>query len=50
MFDIDHGPTVFACIIAFVFIAPAIYGILFVDTYWKQHRDNAAEGADDVFN
>lgn len=50
MLDIDHGPTVFACIIAGVFIIPALYGVLFVDTYWKEHKDNAAEGGDDVFN
>ena len=50
MLDIDHGPTVFAVIIALVVTLPALYGLLFVDSYWKQHRDNAAEGGDDVFN
>ncbi len=50
MLDIDHGPTVFACIIALVVILPALYGIFFVDSYWKEHRDNASEGGDDVFN
>ncbi len=50
MLDIDHGPTVFAIIITLVVLLPALYGLLFVDSYWKQHRDNAAEGEDDVFN
>ncbi|GEM_PF-2374542 len=50
MLDIDHGPTVFAVIIAAVFILPALYGMIFVDAHWKEHRDNHTEDGDDVFN
>ncbi len=50
MLDIDYAPAVFGTIIAFVFVLPALYGMIFVDSYWKQHRDNATEGEDDVFN
>lgn len=35
MIDFDYAPTVFAGVIALVFIAPAIYS-LFVDNYDKQ--------------
>ena len=48
MIDIDFGPGVFGVIIAFVFVAPALYGILFVDTFWKKHQEDG--GNDDVFN
>ena len=48
MIDLDNGPLVFGCIIAVVFTFPAIYGMLFVDTYWKQHQQEG--GNDDVFN
>jgi hypothetical protein len=35
MIDFDYAPTVFAGIIALVYIAPALYS-LFVDNYDKQ--------------
>jgi len=35
MIDFDYAPTVFAGIIALVYIAPALYS-LFVDKYDKQ--------------
>jgi len=47
MIDIDFGPGVFMGFIAIVFTFPAIYGMLFVDAYWKQHQE---EGGEDVFN
>ncbi|NOY71068.1 MAG: hypothetical protein GXP14_01615 [Gammaproteobacteria bacterium] len=47
MFDIDYAPGVFATIIAFVVILPALYGIFFVDAYYEQHQK---EEADDAFN
>lgn len=47
MIDVDYAPIVFAGIIAFVLVGPALYGLLFVDKYWKKHREEAAE---DVFN
>jgi len=50
MFDIDYAPAVFGTIIAFVVLLPAIYGMFFVDAHWKAHKENAAEGGDDVFN
>jgi hypothetical protein len=48
MVDVDFGPGVFMGIIAFVFTAPALYGLLFVDAFWKQHQEEG--GNDDVFN
>jgi len=48
MIDLDYGPGVFAAIIAFVFVAPAIYGMLFVDAYWRKHQAESTD--DDVFN
>lgn len=47
MIDVDYAPAVFAGIIVFVLLGPALYGLLFVDTYWKKHKEAAAE---DVFN
>lgn len=47
MIDIDYAPGVFAAIIFLVFLLPAIYGMLFVDRYWKQHQ---TEKKEDVFN
>ena len=48
MIDIDYGPGVFAAVIAVVFIVPALYGMLFVDAYWKKHQQEDTN--DDVFN
>lgn len=47
MLDIDFAPGVFMMWIAVVVIFPALYGIFFVDKYWKQHK---SEKADDAFN
>ncbi len=47
MFDIDYAPGVFAGIIFFVVILPALYGIFFVDAYYEKHQK---EEADDAFN
>ncbi len=48
MIDIDNGPLVFAVIIFFVFLLPALYGMLFVDAFWKKHQQESTD--DDVFN
>ena len=48
MIDVDFGPGVFMGIIAFVFAAPTLYGLLFVDAFWKKHQEEG--GDDDVFN
>lgn len=48
MIDIDYGPGVFAAIIAFVVIAPTIYGMFFVDAHWRKHQQENTD--DDVFN
>lgn len=47
MIDYDFAPGVFAMWIALTVAAPTLYGLLFVDKYWKQHK---AEKADDAFN
>jgi len=47
MIDVDYAPGVFAGIIVVVFILPALYGIFFVDKYWKKHQ---VEKKEDVFN
>lgn len=44
MIDIDYGPGVGLAIIICVFVLPALYGLMFVDRYWKQHKE-AAESA-----
>lgn len=49
MLDIDFAPGVFATIIAFVFILPALYGIFFVDAYWKKNKESNS-GDQDAFN
>lgn len=46
MIDIDYGPGVGLAIIIFVFILPALYGLLFVDKYWKQHKEAAESSSD----
>lgn len=47
MFDVDYAPGVFAGIIVFVFLLPAIYGIFFVDRYKEwENKDQK----DDAFN
>jgi len=48
MFDVDYAPAVFAGIIVCVFILPALYGMLLVDKYYKQHQ--AESKSDDAFN
>jgi len=48
MLDVDYSPGVFAMWIALVVIAPAIYGIFFVDAHWKKHQE--ANDTDDAFN
>lgn len=48
MIDIDYGPGVFAVIIAFVVILPAIYGMFFVDAHWQKHQKDGKN--DDAFN
>ena len=44
MIDFDYAPTVFAGVIALVFIAPAIYS-LFVDNFDKQTPQIVADKA-----
>jgi hypothetical protein len=44
MIDFDYAPTVFACVIALVFIAPALYS-LFIDNYDKQTPQIVADKA-----
>jgi hypothetical protein len=44
MIDIDYGPGVLLCIILVVFTLPAMYGIFFVDKYWRQHKAEAERG------
>ncbi len=48
MLDIDYPPGVFATIIVFVLILPALYGMIFVDAYWKKHQESG--DTDDAFN
>lgn len=48
MLDIDYAPGVFAVIIGFVFVLPALYGLLLVDKHWKKHKE--AVGEEDAFN
>ncbi|MDH5231818.1 MAG: hypothetical protein OEY38_17290 [Gammaproteobacteria bacterium] len=48
MIDLDYGPGVFAMWIIIVVLAPALYGLLFVDKYWEQHQKENSN--DDVFN
>ncbi len=48
MFDIDYAPGVFATIIVCVFILPALYGMIFVDSYWEKNKADGKD--DDAFN
>ncbi len=48
MLDIDYAPGVFAAIIVFVLIAPAVYGMTLVDAFWKKHKESG--DSDDAFN
>ena len=48
MLDIDYAPAVFAVIIGIVFVVPALYGMFFVDAYWKKNKE--AGGDEDAFN
>lgn len=41
MIDIDNLSYVSACIIAFVFTAPALYSTI-VDKYWREHKEDKA--------
>lgn len=45
MIDVDYAPGVFAGVILFVFLLPALYGVLFVDKYWKKHQSEKKEDA-----
>ena len=52
MIDIDYGPGVGMGIIIVVFILPALYGLLFVDTFWRQHKEHESASekeAEDTF-
>jgi len=49
MLDIDFAPGVFATVIVFVLILPALYGMIFVDAYWEKNKAEAS-GDDDAFN
>ena len=51
MIDIDYGPGVVLGIIIAVFILPGLYGIFFVDRFWKQHKEeaNTQSEAEDAF-
>ncbi len=48
MINLDYAPAVFASIILIVLIAPALYGILLVDKFWKKNQQDKT--SDDVFN
>lgn len=49
MIDIDNLTYVSACIIAFVFTAPALYSTI-VDKYWREHQaDKKMEKEAEVF-
>lgn len=51
MLDIDFAPGVFATVIAFVFILPALYGVFFVDAYWQKNKESSVDDKDsDAFN
>ena len=47
MIDVDYAPGVFAVVIGFVLLLPALYGMLLVDKYWKKHQ---SEKKEDAFN
>lgn len=49
MLDIDFAPGVFATIIVFVFILPALYGMFFVDAYWEKNKESSTDDSD-AFN
>jgi hypothetical protein len=53
MIDIDYGPGVGLSIIIGVFLLPALYGLLFVDKYWKEHKQalesESEKEAEDTF-
>ncbi len=40
MLDIDYAPGVFAVIISIVLIVPALYGMFFVDAFWKKNKES----------
>lgn len=49
MIDIDYGPGVLLGIIIVVFIVPALYGLLFVDKFWRKHKSRTGDQAEDAF-
>ncbi len=49
MLDIDFAPGVFATIIVFVLILPALYGMIYVDANWKKNKESTT-GDEDAFN
>lgn len=49
MVNFDYAPAVFAGIIIFVLVAPALYGILLVDKFWKKNQQDKSAGGD-AFN
>jgi hypothetical protein len=48
MFDVDYAPGVFAGIIFWVFVLPALYGIFVVDKY--RFWEKKGEKKEDAFN
>ena len=49
MINLDYAPAVFASLIILVLVAPALYGMLLVDKYWKKNQQDKGTN-DDVFN
>ena len=47
MLDIDYAPGVFAVIICVVLIVPALYGMFFVDAFWKKNKEAGGDSAFD---
>ena len=50
MFDVDYAPAVFAGWILMVLICPTIYGLFFVDKYWKKNKEDQSLKDSNVFN
>jgi len=49
MLDIDYAPGVFAGIITCVFILPALFGMFYIDAYWKKNKESSSAD-EDAFN
>lgn len=49
MINLDYAPAVFAGLIIFTVLSCVIYGLVFVDAYWKKNKESVTAG-DDVFN